>query len=382
MGLRVGIDATNLRRGGGITHLVEVLSVAEPSKSGIDQILVWGGSLTLERLPCRSWLTKICPESLNKGLLIRTIWQRFQLSGAVRESACDVLFVPGGSYAGNFQPVVTMSRNLLPFEFRELLRYGVSLTFLKLLLLRFIQTRTYRNAEGVIFLTHYAKRTVEMVIGEMSGTSTIIPHGLSPRFQAQPKPQRSIHEYTMNDPYRLVYVSIVDHYKHQCKVVEAVSTLRSEGIPIVLDLVGPAYDPALVRLNNIIQLLDPCMEWAFYHGAIPYQDLHQLYAKADLGIFASSCENMPNILLETMAAGLPIACSTLGPMPEILGDDGVYFDPEYPSDIATALRRLINSQALRKERALDSFNRSMQYSWTRCADDTLLFISNVAQING
>ena len=28
---------------------------------------------------------------------------------------CDVLFVPGGAYAGAFHPVVTMSQNLLPF---------------------------------------------------------------------------------------------------------------------------------------------------------------------------------------------------------------------------------------------------------------------------
>jgi len=45
-----------------------------------------------------------------------------------------------------------------------------------------------------------------------------------------------------------------------------------------------------------------------------------------------------NILVEAMASGLPIACSNRGPMPEVLGDAGVYFDPEDPHDIARALR--------------------------------------------
>ena len=56
---------------------------------------------------------------------------------------------------------------------------------------------------------------------------------------------------------------------------------------------------------------------------------------------------MPNILLEGMESGLPIACSNRNPMPEALGDAGVYFDPEIVDDIARALRELIDSHTLR-----------------------------------
>ena len=34
---------------------------------------------------------------------------------------CDILFVPGGIYHGGFRPFVTMSQNLLPFEWHEIL---------------------------------------------------------------------------------------------------------------------------------------------------------------------------------------------------------------------------------------------------------------------
>ena len=111
-----------------------------------------------------------------------------------------------------------------------------------------------------------------------------------------------------------------------------------------------------------------------YHGAIPFNDLHLRYAQADLGLFASSCENMPNILLETMASGLPIACSNRGPMPEVLGAGGVYFDPEQPADIARALRELIASPQLRSELAQVSYRQALQYSWARCAEDTFGFL--------
>ncbi|MCR4308144.1 MAG: glycosyltransferase family 4 protein [Candidatus Berkelbacteria bacterium] len=376
--ITIGIDATNLRGGGGVTHLVELLRIAQPAALGIERVVVWGGTPTLKSLDNLPWLDKRVPPELDKGLLQRTLWQRFRLSQAARDDGCDVLFVPGGSYSGNFHPVVTMSQNLLPFEMPELRRYGWSLVRLKLLLLSFTQTRSFRNAEGAIFLTNYARDVVLRVTGKLIGQACIVPHGLNPRFNMQPKPQHVIAEYDDAHPYRVLYVSIIDQYKHQWHVVEAVAALRKQGLAIVLDLVGPAYLPALRRLNATIDCVDRERRWVHYHGAIPFNELHLHYAQADLGLFASSCENMPNILLETMASGLPIACSNRGPMPEVLGDAGVYFDPEQSGDIARALRELIASPKLRAEKAKASFLKAQDYSWERCALDTFAFLAAVA----
>ena len=68
---------------------------------------------------------------------------------------------------------------------------------------------------------------------------------------------------------------------------------------------------------------------------------------------------------ESMAAGLPIACSNRGPMPEVLGDAGLYFDPEQPVQIAKAIHTLSLSPSLREEKARAAFNRSQHYSWGR-----------------
>lgn len=378
--MKIGIDASNIRSGGGLTHLVELLRAVNPILYGIERIEIWGSTSTLNALDNFPWLYKRNPIPLDKGLLYRAFWQRYCLSQAARDEGCDVLFVPGGSFAGNFHPVVTMSQNLLPFEMPELLRYGWSSFALKLFLLRLTQSRSFRQSDGIIFLTEYARNVVLKVTGELCGQASIVPHGLNLRFTMVPKLQRAIADYDEVHPYRVLYVSIIDQYKHQWHVVEAVAGLRKQGVPIVLDLVGPAYPLALKRLNATIVREDADHRWVHYHGAIPFDELHHKYAEADIGLFASSCENMPNIMLETMAAGLPIACSRMGPMPEMLGDAGLYFDPEKPAEIAAALRELIYSPELRMRMAQASYERAQQYSWHRCANETFGFLAEIAQL--
>lgn len=377
--LVLGIDASNLRAGGGVTHITELLRVAQPEQEGFSAIHVWGNQSTLERLPERPWLQKVTIPALDGNALQRVWWQSRQLSEVARKAHCHVLYVPGGRYSGNFRPFVTMSRNLLPFEWSELRRYRLSLIALRLLILRYSQTGTFRNCDGLMFLTEYARKTVIEVTGQVSGNTVTVPHGISSRFRIDPKQARPISSYNIEKPFRILYVSIINQYKHQWHVVEGVGRLRNKGYPVSLHLVGPAHGPSLAKLNQAISAYDPEQSWVQYHGEVPYEDLHGIYENADLGLFASSCENMPNILLETMAAGLPLACSNRGPMPEILGNTGLYFNPENPVDIGLAVGRLIDNPELRQELSQLSFLRCEQYSWERCAAQTFKFLASVTR---
>lgn len=376
-GLVIGIDATNLKRGGGLTHLIELIGAADPKVDGFSRIVVFGGRLQLEKLPVRIWLEKYSPPDLDMNLFRRIFWQRFKLGDLARLVGCDVLFVPGGSYAADFHPVVAMSQNMLPFEWKELRRFGFTTLALKLFILRIVQSRTFHRAAGVIFLTKYAKQGILKVTGQLSAATSIIPHGISSRFQIYPKKQKPISHYSESKPFRILYVSIIDNYKHQWHVVEAIANLRNKNLPILLDLIGPAYAPALARLNKTIDRFDPLRSWTRYHGSIPFERLHQFYADADIGLFASSCENMPNILLEMMASGLPIACSISGPMPEVLGNAGAYFNPEKPIEIEHAISSLIESPDLREKLSHLSYQRAQKYSWKRCANDTFKFLASI-----
>lgn len=125
----IGIDATNIRGGGGITHLVEIFRAANPAVHCIDRAIVWATRRTLACIEDRPWLQKRDAPLLERGLLARAAWQSFQLAREARRARCDVLLVPGGSYTGAFRPAVVMSRNMLPFEWREMRRYGASWMF-------------------------------------------------------------------------------------------------------------------------------------------------------------------------------------------------------------------------------------------------------------
>lgn len=376
----LGIDAFNLSRGGGITHLVELLRAADLARHGFERVILWGGAKTLAMVDEQPWLHKVYEPLLDRGLPWRVFWHRFLERRRARAAGCDIVFLPGGTAASGFSPAVTMSRNMLPFEWPELRRYGWSVMSLKLLLLRWTQARSLRRADGVIFLSEYARKVVTPIAGFDTSRATTIPHGISQRFFYAPR-VRKRGTFTLENPCRILYVSIISPYKHQWHAVEAVTRLRAEGLPVVLELIGPV-DAGFDRLQQTIQRGDPDGAFAFYHGAVPYESLPAHYTGADIGLFASSCENMPNILLEGMAAGLPMACSRMGPMPEFLGDAGEYFDPLEPADIARALRNLIRSSELRARHAQAGYERALGYSWARCADDTFAFLANVAQRRG
>jgi glycosyltransferase involved in cell wall biosynthesis len=378
----LGIDAANLLDGGTVTHLVEVLRVADPQAHGFSQVVVWGARRILDRVDDRPWLVKSCQPLLEGRLPWRFYWQQFRLARLAREAGCGLLFVPGSLHSGDFHPVVTMSRNMLPFEWRELRRSGWTWASLRLLLLRWTQARSFRRADGLVFLTQYAQEGVMRVIKDSAAQTTIIPHGVDDHFVCPPREQLAIGHYSAERPFRILYVSVINVYKHQWQVAEAVARLRTDGLPVLLELVGPSYPPALARLRKTLERVDPRSEFVRYLGRIPHNELHTRYAGADLCLFASTCENMPNILLEGMASGLPIACSNRGPMPEVLGDAGVYFDPEKPSEIASALRELIDSPSLRAKLAQSSFERAKRYSWRRCADETFRFLAEVARSCG
>jgi glycosyltransferase involved in cell wall biosynthesis len=375
--MQIGIDASNLRAGGSITHLSELLKVAQPERHGITRIFVWGGRNILSHLPERAWLESVHEPMLDAPLPARVWWQQTKLSRLAGKANCDLLFVPGGTYLGDFHPFVTMSRNALPFDLSQVRLYGASARQLRFLLLRRGQARTFRNADGTIFLDDYARSLVLREVRQLGGPDAVIPHGVSERFRAAPRAQKNLSAYSRHEPFKLLYVSTIDAYKHQWHVAEAVSLLVRKGFPVSLELVGGAHPPSLKRLRRAVARLN-AHEYVHYRGAIPHADLPAVYSHSDAFIFASSCENLPNTLLEAMTAGLPIACSNKSPMPNILGHGGVYFNPEDPAEIAAVLQQLIVSPDARAKYSAAASERARPYTWERCAEETFSFLKQIA----
>jgi glycosyltransferase involved in cell wall biosynthesis len=373
----IGIDASNLRLGGGRTHLIELLRAADPKIDLFTAVHVWGSMATLELLPDAIWLNKIHVPMTEGGLIQRTIWQRFSLPKLCKDANCNILFAPGGSVGQRFRPTVTMFRSLLPFDWKELKRYGLSFFTLKQVILRIAQTKSFKSSDGLICLNSYASNILDKRGLKIMGRRVIIPHGIGNDFLREPRRQREFLDFTFKDPARLIYVSNLHLYKHQWIVAEAISQLRLEGFPVTLTMIGPP-DRGLSRLRKVMKRLDPRGEFLIYLGARSRAQILQQYQISDVGVFASSCENMPNILLEMMASGLPIACSNRGPMHEILKNSGVYFDPENSDDIAKSVRDLLISKERRTAFAKSGFEIAQTFSWDQCARDTFLFLAKVA----
>jgi glycosyltransferase involved in cell wall biosynthesis len=121
-------------------------------------------------------------------------------------------------------------------------------------------------------------------------------------------------------------------------------------------------------VDSVIQEGD--MEWVELLGHTDPALLPDLISQSNIFIFASSCENMPNSLVEAMAVGPPIACSNRGPMPEVLCDGGLYFDPENHHSIASCVERIISDEDLREHIAIRAKFLAQRYSWGRCRDET------------
>lgn len=373
----VGINAINLRVGGGTAHIFGLISAACPGRDNFKKIVIWGNSSLLDAIPHKPWLKKIVIDKADMGLLSRVMWQFRSLKSEAIRNGCDVLFVPGGSDFSGFKPIIGMSQNMLPFEYKEIRRYGLSWATAKFLLLRFVQSFHFRNADGVIFLTEYARRSI-MGIVPIKGLVKIIPHGIDPAFKCNLNRALLNKNLENKSEVNLLYISNIEYYKHQWNVVEAVARLRSEGFPLSLDLIG-APMRGLSRLKKVIRKLDPAGIFVRFHGEVEHKYLSAALGRTDIFVFASSCENLPITLLEAMASGVPIASSDMGPMPDVLCDAGIYFNPLDVSSIVRAVRKLYLSDELRATIAEKALSKSASYTWDLCAKETFRFLSVVTR---
>lgn len=372
----LGIEASNIQTGGGLTHLREIISYADPEKHGFTKVVIWAKHQTLNLLEDKPWLVKHTHQMMNKSMFHSFFFQMFVLTSLARKEKVDVLFVPGGTFLGSFSNIVSMSQNMLPFEREESQRFRSLTSRLRFSILRLTQSHTFRKSKGVVFLTDYARSYIENTI-RLDGVKEKISHGIGLRFVHPPKQQKTISEYSLEHPFKLLYVSIVTVYKHQWNVAEAVLRLREEGFAVELDLVGAKMDEAYSKLESV--LINDKHNVVSYRGLVPYDELDRVYKEADGFVFASSCENQPIILLEAMSAGLPIACSNKGPMPEVLKENGFYFNPLDADSIYHTLKEFLLNKELRQQYAEQAYNSAVGYTWQNCSDETFEFLAEMGR---
>ena len=112
---------------------------------------------------------------------------------------------------------------------------------------------------------------------------------------------------------------------------------------------------------------------------IPEEDLIAIYNMAEVFVFPSFYEGFGIPVLEGMACGVPVITSNVSSMPEVGGDAAVYFDPYDENDMAAKIESVLNNGMLRKEMIAKGLQKVKEYSWEKCAKETLQVYKEVLE---
>ncbi|MEW6303016.1 MAG: glycosyltransferase family 1 protein [Verrucomicrobiota bacterium] len=113
----------------------------------------------------------------------------------------------------------------------------------------------------------------------------------------------------------------------------------------------------------------PPDNWIFL-GRQPDAVLRHLFAHAIANVFPSRYEGFGMTVLEAMSCGCPVICSPLASIPEIAGDAALFVKPD-AGEYLCALRSVMDDPALRGELREKGRQRAAQFSWRKCAAQTL-----------
>ena len=112
---------------------------------------------------------------------------------------------------------------------------------------------------------------------------------------------------------------------------------------------------------------------------VPEEDLLPLYNGAKAFIYPSVYEGFGLPVLEAMACGTPVITSNLSSLPEVAGDAALLVDPYSVLEIAEALFLVAEDDGLRYTMRQKGVDRANEFSWERCARETLSVLEAAAK---
>jgi len=363
--MKILVNAFSARLGGGQTYLLGLLRHV-PDDAGLEVLVLAPASLALPEHPR---IRPLRPRWPVDNPVLRTLWEKIRLPALLRAERVDVLFCPGGVIATKPPRgcrTATMFRNMIPFDTRVRRSVPFGLQRVRNWLLHRAMLASMSSADLTIFVSEHSRRLIESLAPVPRAVT--LPHGIGAAFRTYalslPRP-----DFLPQDDYML-YVSRFDVYKHHFEVVSAYAQLpEAVRASAKLVLVGETGTAQSARVAELVAK-HGLLERVVMTGPIPYAQLPAVYRNARLILFASSCENCPNILLEALGAGRPIANSNVMPMPEFGGDAVAYFSPYDPSDIAATMERLLADDAFARTLAEKAGARSERYDWPETARRT------------
>ncbi len=150
----------------------------------------------------------------------------------------------------------------------------------------------------------------------------------------------------------LLYVGRMATNKRIIDLVRALPLVRERFPHAALLLVGddllPSYVPVVAEARREAEALGVA-EGVIFAGQVPDAELAAHYQLADVFVIASVHEGFCIPVLEAMACGLPVVGAHATALPETIGDAGLTFRPQDPSDLAAKVIEVLEPGAENKE---------------------------------
>lgn len=196
---------------------------------------------------------------------------------------------------------------------------------------------------------------------------TVVPHGVEPTFFELDR--------SATEPYVLC-VSTLHPHKNLDRLVRVFARFRAEHPPLRLVIAGLRgfYSRQLERT------IAACAAQDFVEltGWIPRPRLLELFARARAFVYPSTFEGFGMPVLEAMAAGVPVACSSIAPLREVAGESAVFFDPGDDQAMLAALHSVTCDEAVSSRLARGGPERARRFCWRRAAEETLAVVAAAA----
>jgi glycosyltransferase involved in cell wall biosynthesis len=141
-------------------------------------------------------------------------------------------------------------------------------------------------------------------------------------------------------------------------------------------LVKDVPNAMLIRVGSPTNTIKKLIHSEELEGKIVYlrptdEDLSLLYNASDVFVFPSYYEGLGLPLLEAMASGCPVIAGNRSAIPEAVGDGGILLDPFDVDGFAYWMREVLSNEDLRIKLSEEGYRRSMNFSWEKCARETL-----------
>jgi glycosyltransferase involved in cell wall biosynthesis len=252
--------------------------------------------------------------------------------------------------------------------------------------------RSVRRAAAVVAVSQTTADALTTLLGVAPERIGVVRNGVDPQFTPPKEDEREVLAEWLAarfglTPGYLLTVGTLEPRKNLVRLLQAYDRLRRSW-PAVAGAGGrPGALPPLVIAGREGWLFEPVFREVARLGLgravrfltrVPDGDLVLLYRGSGAFVYPSLYEGFGIPPLEAMACGIPVAASTGGALPEVLGNAALSFDPLDITSIAAAMGRVLLDAPLREELIRLGTAQAAQYTWERAARDALALFERVA----